>query len=297
MAGSTGVTMLNKMTGRSLRRISVIMACTCTTLIAPVARAQTPLATADSAKRVARPLFTMNDAIIGGGFAAATVLLFPVDRNLAGGLQNEGTQANKFFRHASSGVEVIASPGAYVIGGSMLVVGRLTGSSRIADLGWHGTESVLLAEAFTYVLKGAVGRARPFVSGAKDPNDFEFGGGWSSGGQRRSFPSGHTSTAFAAAASVTAEVSEWWPQHDWLIGLTMYGGATMVGLSRMYHNRHWASDVALGAAIGTFSGWKVVQYTHDHPDNWPDRIMTGTTILPHKGGFTLAWTSAPGRRR
>jgi membrane-associated phospholipid phosphatase len=282
---------------RRRSRTSATIVCAWAAVFVSATGAQTPLATADSAKRVAKPLFTMNDAFIAAGFAGATVLLFPVDRNLAGNLQNQETQANKFFRQAATGFEVIASPGAYMIGGSMLVAGRLSGSKRLADLGWHGTESVLLAEAFTYVLKGTLGRARPYVSSATDPSDFELGGGWSAGSQRRSFPSGHTSTAFAAAASVTAEVSEWWPQHDRLIAVTMYGGATMVGLSRMYHNRHWASDVALGAAIGTFSGWKVVQYTHDHPDNWPDRLMTGTSIVPSTRGFTLMWTSNPGREQ
>jgi membrane-associated phospholipid phosphatase len=73
----------------------------------------------------------------------------------------------------------------------------------------------------------------------------------------------------------------------------MYGGATMVGLSRMYHNKHWASDVVLGAAIGTFSGLKVVQYTHNHPKNRLDRIMLRTAVAPDgRGGMVLAWTAS-----
>jgi membrane-associated phospholipid phosphatase len=73
----------------------------------------------------------------------------------------------------------------------------------------------------------------------------------------------------------------------------MYGGATLVGLSRMYHNRHWASDVALGAGIGTFSGLKVVKYSHSHPDNLFDRIILRTSAAPDgRGGAYLIW-SAP----
>ena len=60
----------------------------------------------------------------------------------------------------------------------------------------------------------------------------------------------------------------------------MYGGATLVGLSRMYHNKHWASDVALGAAVGTFSGLKVVRYSHAHPDNKVDRVMLMPSSRP-----------------
>lgn len=51
------------------------------------------------------------------------------------------------------------------------------------------------------------------------------------------------------------------------MGTLFYGGASMVGLSRMYNNMHWASDVVAGAAIGTIFGLKVVKYTHSHPDN------------------------------
>jgi membrane-associated phospholipid phosphatase len=58
----------------------------------------------------------------------------------------------------------------------------------------------------------------------------------------------------------------------------MYGGAALVGLSRMYNNRHWASDVITGAAIGTFAGTKVVRYHHTHPGNRIDRWLLGASM-------------------
>ncbi len=64
-----------------------------------------------------------------------------------------------------------------------------------------------------------------------------------------------------------------WPKYTWYVAPVLYGGATLVGLSRMYHNKHWASDVVLGAAIGTFSGLKVVRYSHAHPDNPVDKVL------------------------
>ncbi|HEU4564339.1 MAG TPA: phosphatase PAP2 family protein, partial [Gemmatimonadaceae bacterium] len=149
-----------------------------------------------------QPLFGRRDALIAGAFALGTIAMLPADRHFALELQNPRTQANKFFKNASKGVEVIASPGAYVIGGTLYLVGRIGGFERVADLGWHGTEAVLLAEGIGYLLKGAVGRARPYVSGASNPDDFRFGGGFRTT-DRRSFPSGHSYTAFAAAAAVT----------------------------------------------------------------------------------------------
>jgi membrane-associated phospholipid phosphatase len=238
----------------------------------------------------ARPLFGARDAIVAATFTGATILAFPVDKRIARHLENQGAQANKFFNNAAKGFEEIASPGAYIIGGSMYAVGRLGNFGRLADLGLHGTEAVLVGDALTGVLKVALGRSRPFVTADTNPRDFKFGGVWKND-DRTSFPSGHATTAFAAAAAVTAETGSWWPRSTWVVGPLMYGGATMVGLSRMYHNKHWASDVALGAAIGTFSGQKLVQFMHAHPRNAIDRALLHVALAPAgNGGATLSWS-------
>jgi len=139
------------------------------------------------------------------------------------------------------------------------------------------------------VLKGVLGRARPYVTNDTNPHDFGFGRGFGNG-KYQSFPSGHTTAAFAAAAAVTSEPRRWWPHGQWVVASVMYGGATLVGLSRIYHNDHWASDVALGAAIGTFGGLKVVRYSHQHPDNFIDRVMLPMHVQPTAHGASLGWT-------
>jgi membrane-associated phospholipid phosphatase len=238
------------------------------------------------------PFFTKKDALLAVGFVAGTALMFPLDKHVAERLQDSSTQANHFFKNASTGLELIASPGAYIIGGTLFVVGKVGKWDRVADLGWHGTEAVFFAEGVTYVLKGTVGRARPFLSNGTDPTDFAGMRGFSNG-DWTSFPSGHTSTAFAAAAAVTNETTRWWPRSTWYVGPLMYVGATAVGLSRMYHNKHWASDVALGAAIGTFSGRKVVQYAHGHPGNRLDRWILRTSVVPDGHGGALVGVTLP----
>lgn len=269
---------------------AVAIAVSVLTCFAPGAEAQGR----DTTHTSREPLFTARDAWIGAGFAVATVALTPLDRRIAIRLQDSTTQANRFFHHGATGLELFASPGAFVIGGSLYVVGRLGHYPRLADLGLHGTEAVVLATVVTGTIKGAAGRARPFVVGDTNPRDFKFGRGFSKEGYT-AFPSGHTTTAFAAASAVTAETSRWWPQSTWYVGPVMYGGAAMVGLSRMYHNKHWASDVILGAGIGTFSGLKVVKYQHSHPGNRLDRWLLQTSVLPNGfGGAMLAW-SVPAR--
>jgi len=233
------------------------------------------------------PFFTAKDAVLAASFVGATLLMFPLDKQAAHALQDSSTQANRLLKHTTTDVEIITSPGAYIIGGALYAVGRLGKWDRVADLGWHGTEAVLFSQGVTTFLKGVVGRGRPFLSNGEDPGDYHPGKGFQSG-DWSSFPSGHTSTAFAAAAAVTNETSRWWPRSVWIVGPLMYGGATAVGLSRMYHNRHWGSDVLLGAAIGTFSGRKMVQYAHGHPNNRLDRIMLSTTVVPDgRGGVAV----------
>ena len=235
-----------------------------------------------------RGLFDRGDAFLAAGFAVATVALFPLDQHFAEELQSPDAQGNSGLDNMATRFEKLASPGAYYLGGGMYLVGRIAGWDRVADLGLHATESIVLAEGIGYVLKRAVGRARPYVSNTADPRDFSIGTGFGTG-DRRSFPSGHTYTAFAVASAMTSEMREWWPRRTWLIAPVMYGGAAMVGLSRMYHNQHWASDIVLGAAVGTFSGLKLVRYMHGH-ETRADRLFLGSPMVRRDHDRTnLGW--------
>src|SRR5438552_182263 len=74
------------------------------------------------------PFFTMRDVVMGAGFAAATVIMFPLDKRAAAALLDSETQANRLFKKTSTGVELITSPGSYIIGGSLYAIGRFTGN-------------------------------------------------------------------------------------------------------------------------------------------------------------------------
>ncbi len=245
-----------------------------------------------------KTLFTYRDALLAAGFAGLTVAMFPVDKSIANELQEPNVQANRFFDRSGRGVEWITTPGSFIIGGGLYAVGKIGGYKDLADLGWHGTEAVLLASTATSFLKATLGRSRPYVHADTNPHDFHFlwgfGGGDYAPGYNKSdylsFPSGHTTTAFAAAAAVTSEARRMWPKSLPYVATAMYGGATLVGLSRMYHNNHWASDVVLGAAIGTFSGLKVVRYSHAHPDNKLDRFILGVSLVPTQNGAAVSLT-------
>ena len=240
-----------------------------------------------------QPLFTSRDAIYAGAFTVATIALFPADRRIAENLQDKHNQSNRFFHHEATNFRLVAQPGAFAIGGALYLGGRLAHNERMADLGLHGSEAILVGLTATGILKGIAGRARPYKD-IDNPHDFKLFRGFTGGSDYSSFPSGHTLTGFAAASAVTAETSRWWPHSTWYIAPVMYGGASLIGLSRMYNNKHWASDVMLGAAIGTFAGRKVVQYHHSHPKNRIDRWLLGATIVPNSGGgLSFAFSATP----
>ena len=249
------------------------------------------------------PLFTWNDAVLAGGFVIGTVALRPFDEYFARHLQTKYAQQNRFFQGAATTVRTIAEPGAMIIGGALYVVGRASKQRDMADLGLHGAEAVIVGGGISFVLKDAFGRARPYVKPSRDSVDFDannwqFGRGVKGGDQYRSFPSGHSVAAFAAAAAVANESSRWWPKWKWAVGTVMYGGAGLVGVSRMYNNRHWATDVMMGAAIGTFAGNKVVRYNHrSHPNNKLDQWLLGGSLKQNAGGgYAFSWIVTPGLR-
>lgn len=76
------------------------------------------------------------------------------------------------------------------------------------------------------------------------------------GSSNNSFPSGHTATAFAGAEFLWQEykdVSVWY-------GISGYVVAAGTGAFRIYNDRHWLTDVAMGAGIGILST-KVAYWT------------------------------------
>ncbi len=96
-------------------------------------------------------------------------------------------------------------------------------------------EALLLVSATTDLLKLAMNRPRP------------------EGNSNSSFPSGHTSFAFAGATLLARQIEE---QTGSKGGYWFLLPATYVAIDRVEGTRHWASDVLFGAFLGTaLSNW------------------------------------------
>jgi membrane-associated phospholipid phosphatase len=273
-----------------MRRFSLSLALF--VLLAPASPlvAQTSAPPPDSTPAPA-PLFTRGDAYLAAGFLAAAALLAPLDRPIARELQEPDVQTNDFLDGAADVFRLLGLPGTVLIGGTLYLAGRIGDLPTTADIGLHTTEATLLALALTTPLKGLIGRARPDTG--HGPGDFELGRGFHRGDDFQALPSGHTTAAFAAAAALAAEATHHSPGATRYVAPLGFTAAALVGFSRMYDNRHWATDVSLGAAIGTFSGLKVARYHHSRPDNPIDRWLLPAAILPApRGGLAVAWSLA-----
>lgn len=101
--------------------------------------------------------------------------------------------------------------------------------------------TVISSAAVATILKYSVNRPRPFTK-------YTYLENVTSGGSP-SFPSGHTSDAFALATSLSIAYPKWYviaPSYVW---------ATAVGYSRMDLGVHYPSDVLIGALIGAGSAY------------------------------------------
>jgi hypothetical protein len=95
-----------------------------------------------------------------------------------------------------------------------------------------------------------------------------------------SFPSGHTAQAFAAATFMAKEYGH---KNIWY-SIGAYTVATGVGAMRVMNNRHWVSDVLVGAGVGILST-DLAYLTHQY--RWGKKNKGGqTTVMPSYDGQT-----------
>src|SRR5687767_4849279 len=124
---------------------------------------------------------------------------------------------------------------------------------------WKGTKQSAFSLGATYAvtsgLKHVIEEERPDES-----ND-------------KSFPSGHTSSSFAAAATLHK-------RHGWEVGMPAHLVAAFVGAARVKADKHFVHDVIAGAAIGEAAGWLLTSRKNDQVQwvPWADSGGGGVTV-------------------
>jgi len=108
--------------------------------------------------------------------------------------------------------------------------------------------AVLVPVAAGEVLKGIIGRGRPFVGGAPDAFHYSHFA-WTEA--YASFPSGHAVTAFALAFALASLAPKW--------RVTIWAYAVLIAITRLVLLAHHPSDVLAGALVGIL-GAMMVRY-------------------------------------
>lgn len=209
--------------------------------------------------------------LAGAGTAASAGL--DIDGRLF--MQRHQTPANSDIAKAAEqygvGINMIAlSAGGYIAG--------LAFDERwLRETSFLTGSAILIAGTISTVTKVVVGRARPYTGrGHMTFRPFSF-----PVENFASFPSGHTIVAFAFSGVLAERIRNPWAS----VGL--YGLAAACGVSRMYTDEHWVSDVVFGAVISISVSHSLVRWFESGGD--PSR-ETGLRIVPGVQSFTLVWT-------
>ncbi|MDQ2889451.1 MAG: phosphatase PAP2 family protein [Gemmatimonadota bacterium] len=250
-------------------------------------RAQQPVPDTSATSRTG--VFTRRDALTAAAFAIGTAAIMPLDRRIAVVSQRASLQNNSALGHTLTGFREIGEPGSIILAGAAYLYGRGADSPRSAELGLRTIESIGFAGITTVIIKGFAGRARPYVVSDTNPHDYKAGRGFHDDAYT-SFPSGHVTVAFAAASAASQEISYLWPHASHLWTPALFASASIVGVARIYEDKHWASDVVAGAAVGTIVSRIVVQYSRAHPRNSIDRLLLPTAVSPSSTGRGVAFS-------
>lgn len=191
-----------------------------------------------------------------GNFAATTAVVgtgFFLDNTVRKFSQQDHTNfKDKLFdidQYYMTTYAAVATAGIYG-------VGLISGNDKIRNVAVQLGESVIYAGVITVTLKSLIGRSRPYAQmGHSDFHPF------SVKDARVSFPSGHATLAFAFSTVMAHQVDNIFWKTGW------FGAAGLVASARVYHDKHWFSDVLMGAAIGYFAGRFVVNHQPDNKGN------------------------------
>lgn len=150
----------------------------------------------------------------------------------------------KQFKFANEVGDVMGTgiPGAG-LAALILFSGWIVGSQRMVGAGAAHSEALIATFFYTSVLKLAIERDRN-ESFAPPGQENQF---------NSSFPSGHTSTAFATAGNLWATTGPW-------LGIPSFLLAGLTGYSRVQQNAHYTADVIFGATLGLTMGLGFYQH-------------------------------------
>lgn len=208
---------------------------------------------------------------------AATAALVATDRTTIHTFENSPSQV-RWANHVSNvGATYTVIP---VVAG-FYGFGIWRDNPKARETGVLGAEALLDSLIVVEVLKTVAGRNRP---------DDAHPGNWFSGGS--SFPSGHSIASWTLASVVSHE----YKNEKW-VPFVAYGLASLVSGARFAAQKHYASDILAGGAMGWFIGRYVYQTHEDHSLHhhaWM-KPQVAPEFLPGTGTYAVALNWQLGR--
>jgi len=261
--------------------------------------AQTDTTKVETAKAEApkkdKTFFTRDDLLITGVGFAASVGVSAFDERIARWSQSSGVQGSSRRRSTFEWVTHVNEQPLTILALGTYGVGRLAHLESTADVGLHTAQALILTIATAELIRAPLGRARPRVASDSltdsfNAFSFKLGGGFTEF-DHRAYPSMHSAVAFATAAALVGEVRVRKPSAVKVGAPLLYTAALIPGITRIYLNQHWASDVVAGGVLGAWLGDKVVRYAHSHRRSKLDDMLLGLSVVPDgRGGIVAAVT-------
>ena len=242
-----------------------------------------------SAPTASKTFFVRRDLVATGIAILGTAAVSSVDLRIARWARSDGVQGDSARRELVGDLTRVNETPLMLAALATYGVGRLARSSTTADVGLHTLEALVLTTSVSQVVRGVIGRSRPRAA-LEDPFDFKPGTGFSRF-ETRSFPSLHTAAAFATASALVGEIRERRPSATKYAAPLLYTAALVPGVTRMYLDQHWASDVVAGAFVGALLGSRVVSYAHSHNRTRLDRALLGVSVMQDGRGGTRVGVS------
>jgi membrane-associated phospholipid phosphatase len=145
----------------------------------------------------------------------------------------EELPSDDFFRFISGSEPYIM----FAVPVCMATSGYVKNDKHLVRNAYTCLVATAISGGITLAMKYVIDRERPFITYTDIKQKSKAGS--------PSFPSGHTSSAFATATSLTLAYPKWY------IIAPSYAWAGTVGYSRMHLGVHYPSDVLAGALIGS----------------------------------------------
>ncbi|MBV8208396.1 MAG: phosphatase PAP2 family protein [Acidobacteria bacterium] len=184
---------------------------------------------------------------------ADTVWLVPFGGITAGLIMTDRTASHEATRNSHVNLlQTVSNAGLAAFGGAtagLYLLGWDTGNAQLRETGILGGEAMLDGLMVSEGLKYIFERQRPAEANGA--------GRFFQLGSQKSFPSGHSTVAFAFASVLAREYP------GWLSQAAAYGGAAAIALARVGGRQHFPSDVFVGGASGYLIGRYVYRAHHD----------------------------------